>query len=236
MTLPIVCLVTDRHRTAAGDPTIHGQHRALIALIADAARAGVDLVHIRERDLSGHDLHNLVAETVAVTRGSSTRVVVNDRADVALAAGADGVHLPALGLSVERVRALGKAGWLVGRSAHSGAELAAAAGADYIVFGTVFASDSKPGVPEQGTSALGEAVRAVRQPVLAIGGVTVERARACAMAGAAGVAAISLFLPPSLGGLGPQEAVRLLREQFADALTSGEASRTVESPVAPIHE
>lgn len=211
---PVLCLVTDRRRAAPEAPTLHGQQRALIALIADAADAGVDLIQIREPDLDARALSGLVAAAVAVTRGSASRVVVNDRADVALAMGADGVHLRASGPSVARVRALGPAGWLVGRSAHSPAELAAAAAADYVVFGTVFGTDSKPGVVPQGLAALAGAVRAVRAPVLAIGGVTADRARDCAAAGAAGVAAISLFLRSAPGGAGPRAAVEMLRAAF----------------------
>jgi len=112
------------------------------------------------------------------------------------------------------VRTLGAAGWLVGRSAHAPAELVAAAAADYVVFGTVFATDSKPGVAGQGIAALAEAVRRVSAPVLAIGGITIDRARECAAAGAAGVAAISLFIPTAPGGIGPRAAVARLREAF----------------------
>lgn len=211
---PIVCLVTDRHRTAPPDATPAEQRRALLALIADAAAAGVNLVHIRELDLPASDLHALVLAAVALTRGSNTRVVVSDRADVALSAGADGVHLPALGPPVERMRVLGPVGWIVGRSAHSPAELALAATADYVVFGTVFPTASKPGVSGQGISALADATRRVDVPVLAIGGVTIERAKVCSIAGAAGIAAIALFIPSAAGGIGPKIAVEKLREQF----------------------
>lgn len=213
-TRPVLCLVTDRRRAAPGESTLAAQQRALLALIAEAADAGIDIIHVREPDLDARDLCALVAAAVAVTRGSSSRVIVNDRADVALAAGADGVHLRSSGPPVERVRAFVPSGWLVGRSAHSPAELASSATADYVVFGTVFTTDSKPGVVPQGVASLQAAVRRVGPPVLAIGGITAGNAGACAAAGAAGVAAISLFLPPVSGGHGPRRAAVLLRAAF----------------------
>lgn len=216
---PIVCLVTDRQRAAPGASSFPQQHRALIALIADAADAGVDLIHIREHDLCARDLAALVADAVAVTRGSTTRVVVGDRADVAIAADADGVHLPAAGVPIARARELGPRGWVIGRAAHSADEVTSAAVADYVVFGTVFATASKPGLPGQGTEALAAAATRARVPVLAIGGITIDRISACAAAGAAGVAAISLFLPAERGGIGTHSAVRLIRERFAAGLT-----------------
>lgn len=205
MTPPVICLVTDRRRVT---------ERGLLALFADAVDAGVDLIQIRESDLPVRQLHALVADAVRLTRGSPTRVVVNDRADVALAAGADGVHLPASGPPTARIRALGPDGWLVGRSAHTAPELAEAAGADYVLFGTVYATDSKPGIAGQGVLALADAVRRVDRPVLAIGGVTRARLAECAAAGAAGVAAISLFLSEARGGLTPREAVHAIRHAF----------------------
>jgi thiamine-phosphate pyrophosphorylase len=213
---PVLCLVTDRRRVAPSALTFEAQQRALVALAAEAAEVGVDLIQLREPDLEARELCALAAAMVAVTRGSLCRVLVNDRVDVALAAGADGVHLRSSGPPVDRVRTLGPAGWLVGRSAHSTREVAAAATADYIVFGTVFATGSKPGVVPQGVSALAEAVRQVGRPVLAIGGITAGRAGACAAAGAAGVAAITLFLRSAPDGLGPSDAVRQLRAAFID--------------------
>ena len=111
----MLCLVTDRRRAAPRDHTEAGRARTVVSLIADAAAAGIDLIHIREADLSSRALHALVASAVEVTRGSRSRVVVNDRADVALAAGADGVHLAAAGPPIDDIRGLGPRGWLVGR-------------------------------------------------------------------------------------------------------------------------
>jgi thiamine-phosphate pyrophosphorylase len=188
-------MVTDRSRSG----TNRSERRAigaLVAAIARAARAGVDLIQIRERDLEGSDLLALAVDAREAVAGTAARILVNDRVDVALAARAHGVHLPARGLAAPRVRALA-AGLLIGQSVHGVDDAIAAergGGCDYLVFGTVFHSTSKPaGHIISGAGALADVCRAVRLPVLAIGGIGVERAAAVAAAGAAGVAAITLF-------------------------------------------
>lgn len=173
-----------------------------------------DVIHIRERDLGARHLRDLIHRVVSRSRGTGVRVVVNDRADVACATGAHGVHLRSDGPPAPRVRGLGPSGWLVGRSIHSDAEAVEHGRCDYLLFGTVFPTQSKPaGSPVAGLAALGRAVRSVATPVLAIGGITVERAGAVRQAGAAGVAAIGLFLPVGAdpGALGPARAVAALR-------------------------
>jgi thiamine-phosphate diphosphorylase len=136
------------------------------------------------------ELVNLV---VAETRAAKIRVVVNDRTDVALAAGADGVHLRSDGPPVAAVRAITPRGFLVGRSAHDDEEIDRAAGADYLIFGTVFATPSKPGVKGQGLDALRRAVERFHGPVLAIGGVNPSNLAEVMSTGAAGYAGISAF-------------------------------------------
>ena len=193
----LICLVTDR--TALADPAAEvgpGALPQLLAVIADCADAGVDLVQIREPDLHDRRLLDLVRGALDRTRATSARVVVNDRPDVALAAGADGVHLKDDARSARRVRALGPRGWIVGRSVHDApaARRATQPGAiDYLLAGTVFASASKPGRRPLGLDALRDIVRASSRPVLAIGGVTADAAAAVAATGAAGVAGIRLF-------------------------------------------
>jgi len=151
--------------------------------------------------------------------GGATRVVVNDRVDVAVAAGAVGAHLRADGPPAAAVRALVPRPWLLGRSVHSTTEARAAAETDYLVFGTVFASASKPpDAPVAGPAALQQTVREAAVPVLAIGGITAARAAACRAAGAAGLAAIGIFLPRGRapGALGPSAAVAALRSGWLD--------------------
>ncbi len=194
---PVLCLITDRRRgvpQAGGDEV--AARRDLVARVGAAARAGVHLIQVRERDLDGRALVELVRACLSAVRATSTRVLVNDRVDVALAAGAHGVHLRANSMPGGRARAVAPPGFLIGRSVHSVDDVRAVAvdaGADYVVFGTVWPTPSKPGRSPAGLTALAEAVRASSLPVLAVGGVTEIRVGDVARAGAAGVAAIGLF-------------------------------------------
>ena len=151
--------------------------------------AGVDYVQVREKDLAGRALLELTRAAVAVC--GKARVLVNGRADVALAAGAAGVHLPSGGIAPERLRRAVPPGFVIGVSCHTVEEVEESQGADFAVFGPVFATPGK-GAP-RGLEALARAAAASRIPVLALGGVTAENARACVEAGAAGVAAIRMF-------------------------------------------
>ncbi len=151
------------------------------------------MVQIREPELGTRELLELLNLVVPEAHAASIRVVVNDRTDVALVAGADGVHLRADGPPVAAVREIAPAGFLIGRSAHSDAEIDRAAGADYLIFGTVFSTPSKPGVEGQGLGALRRAVGRFDGPVLAIGGVTAASAPDVLATGAAGYAAIRAF-------------------------------------------
>jgi len=216
---PCVCLVTDRRQVSPDARTVAAEIAGLERWLDDAIDAGVDLIQIRERDLPASVLAACAARVLARARQGRTRVAVNDRVDVALAVGADGVHLPESGLPVAAVRALAPPGWTVGRSVHAVSEAAAEAhaGATYLLFGTVFPSTSKPpDAPVQGLKRLQAAVAASVAPVVGIGGITPERARLCAAAGAAGVAAIGLFLPEGRGdgAIGPVRATRALRAAF----------------------
>ena len=186
---PVVCLITDRTRGGGGAD-------AIVDRVAWAARSGVHLIQVRERDLDGGPLTQLVRRCVAAVRGTRTRVLVNDRVDVALAAGAHGVHLRADSVPAPRVRALCPPGFVVGRSVHTRDEAVAAAeggGLDYLLFGTVFATASKPGRSPAGLDALADVALAVPLPVLAVGGVTPDKVGEVVGAGAAGFAAIGMF-------------------------------------------
>ena len=167
--------------------------------------AGIHWVQIREKDLPARELLALVREAVATAQGSTTRIVVNDRLEVALSAGAAGVHLGEQSLPVAEVvgwrraaesRARVPAGFLIGASCHSqeAALEAERAGADYVFFGPVFATPSKAAFgPPQGIAKLTEVCRSLSIPVVAIGGISAENFSGCFVAGAAGIAAIRLF-------------------------------------------
>jgi thiamine-phosphate pyrophosphorylase len=192
-----LCYVTDRQALAG---TADRQIRLLQGEIERAARAGVDWIQIREKDLPGRAISGLAREAVRRAPASS-RVLVNDRLDVACTTGAGGVHLGEQSLPVaEALRFLQAQRlpekFLVGASAHSLAAALAAEkdGADYVIFGPIFGTPSKAlfGEP-QGVERLAEVCQRVGVPVLAIGGITLENAPACVRAGAAGIAAIRLF-------------------------------------------
>jgi thiamine-phosphate pyrophosphorylase len=153
---------------------------------------GVDLIQIREKDLDARALFHLTQRAVERTWGTASRVFVNDRLDVALVAGAHGVHLRSNSVAPDRVRSTAIFGGLeIAVSCHTIQDVRDAGAADWIVFGPVFDSPGKG--PATGLDLLMEAAAASRVPVLALGGVTYENAPACLQAGAAGIAGIRLF-------------------------------------------
>ena len=183
---PLLYYITDRRGLPGEDP---------LPLVEQAVAAGVDLIQLRERDLSARELLALTEAAQGRCRGSRTLLLVNDRLDIALAAGADGLHLPSHGLPVAEVRRRFP-DLLLGASCHNLEELRRAeeGGADFAVFGPVFETPSKRVYgPPVGLERLAEAARAACVPVLALGGITLENAGKCLRAGAAGMAAISLF-------------------------------------------
>jgi thiamine-phosphate pyrophosphorylase len=196
--LKILCYVTDR-RALAPQLSAAEQLAALTGRIRAAIAAGVDWIQLREKDLTARQLVQLTNDAVRAAQGTRAKVIVNDRLDVALAAGAAGVHLGGQSVPVAAVaenRSRFPEGFLIGASCHSLAEAQAAAqaGADYVIFGPVFATPSKAAYgPPQGVEKLAEVCTQVRVPVIAIGGITAENAAACLQAGAAGLAAIRLF-------------------------------------------
>jgi thiamine-phosphate pyrophosphorylase len=211
---PVICLITDG-RLGAGR-----EADALVESVGAAARAGVDLIHVRERRVDDLVLAEVVGRCVRAVRGTRARVLVNDRLDVALAGGAHGVHLRSDSYPAARARTLTAAGFLVGRSVHSVEDAVRASVDDsvnYLIFGTVFATSSKPGHVPAGLAALAETVRVTPVPVLAVGGVTAGNAPLVARAGAAGVAAIALFAD---GALPLPSSIERLASAF-DTLESG---------------
>ena len=173
-----------------------------LRLVRAAVDAEIPLFQIREKSLSARVLYELVVRAVSITRGSKTRLMVNDRVDVARAAGADGVQLRARSLPADVVRRTCGAEFLIGVSTHSleEAQAARAGGADFVVFGPVFETESKRAFgPPQGLDKLRDVTRALNEfPVLAIGGITLANISLCLDAGARGVAGISLFSNPSI--------------------------------------
>ena len=165
------------------------QQGDILAFAARAVREGVEMIQVREKDLPTKDLFDLVCKIRDLAAGTKTRVLVNDRLDVAIAGQVDGVHLPSNGLPADRVRPLVK---LLGISTHTLHEAIAAekAHADFIVFGPIF---DTPGKNAIGLDPLREVASAVRIPVLAIGGITKANAEQVLATGAAGIAGIRLF-------------------------------------------
>ena len=196
---PIIYLITSGATTPSTDPAAENFQNVL-SLIAAAVRAEVSLVQLREKRLTARALYELAARSADIVRGTGTRLLVNDRADIARAAGADGVHLTTRSLEAPIVRRAFGPEFLIGVSTHSPAEARAAyeQGADFAVFGPVFDTPSKRAYgPPAGLESLREAARAVVPfPLLALGGVTLDNASAALDAGASGVAAIRLFGDP----------------------------------------
>jgi thiamine-phosphate pyrophosphorylase len=190
--------ITDRTQF----PGNEGDRRErLLDKIAQAARSGFDFVQLREKDLSSRDVEVLAFEAVRRIRayGGPTRLMINSRTDIALAAGIDGVHLRSQDIAAADVRKIWrKAGWpnipVIAISCHDLAEVLAAekSGADFVVFGPVFEKKDSLETRPTGLDALRSASQH-KIPVLALGGVTEHNARLCIEAGAAGVAGIRLF-------------------------------------------
>ncbi len=171
------------------------EREALFQQIAHALESGVDWVQLRLKQASGRDLENFVSSLLERHPDALAKILVNDRFDIALAAGLGGVHLPADGLSVAEVRRSAPPELVIGRSTHSVEEVQDAAqnGADFVFFGPVYRTASKPGHPGVGLEQLAAASRAASIPVYALGGISPQRIDAVREAGAAGVAAIALF-------------------------------------------
>lgn len=166
-------------------------------LIELAVSIEIPLYQIREKSLPARLLYEFVSRAAEITRGTSTRLLVNDRFDVARAAGADGVHLTESSIPTRVVRETCGEDFVIGVSTHSleRARAARDGGADFVVFGPVFETESKRAYgPPQGLEKLREVTTALEGfPVLAIGGITIDNAESCFAAGASGFAGISWF-------------------------------------------
>lgn len=216
-TTAILYYITDRALFPGNE---HARQQALLTRIREAARFGVDFIQLREKDLAGRELERIAREALVAIRAAALpasvpKLLINGRPDVALAVGADGVHLPAHDLSPAEIRMI----WahasrdrsaIISAACHSLEEVRAAAdaGVDLALFSPVFEKKDAPAVPAAGLEALRKAGQA-HVPVLALGGVTLDNARPCIAAGAAGIAAIRLFQEGAIAA-----TVRQLRDSL----------------------
>jgi thiamine-phosphate pyrophosphorylase len=229
--MPERCLlyyITDSSGFPGGE---HARQERLLEKIAEAAAAGVDYIQLREKHLTTRELESLARQAVAVLRSvtaenqettakTNTALLINSRTDVALAVGADGVHLRSADILAGEVRSAWAKPWataasreaspnipLISLSCHTAQEVMQAAedGATLALFAPVFEKKDAPGNMPAGLAALEQACRATI-PVLALGGVTLENTAACLRAGAAGIAAIRLFQENDVA-----ETLRVLR-------------------------
>src|SRR3989440_525627 len=196
---PILYLIT-RGATTEGTTPDAPEFSRILNQVSAAVAVEIDLVQIREKQLAARVLFELVQRASELTRGTNTRLLVNDRADVGVGAGGDGVHLTAQSLEAATIRKIFGEEFLIGVSTHStfAARTAAESGADFIVFGPVFETQSKKlfGRPV-GLEKLVDVARELRDfPVLALGGISAATAVDCFAAGAQGIAGISLFSDP----------------------------------------
>ena len=186
----------------------------LLRLVEAAAAAEVNFVQLREKNLSGRTLFEVTARAAEIVRSTSTRLLVNDRADIAMGAGAHGVHLTSRSMNASVVRRTFGLDFIVGASTHSIAEARAAEkeGADFVVFGPVFDTASKQAYGQPlGVTALHNVVSTLPGlPILALGGITLENVSACLDAGAIGIAAIRLLQDPAK----LSKVVSQIRENF----------------------
>jgi thiamine-phosphate diphosphorylase len=204
---PCLCLVTDR--TAVG-----GDTKDMMQRVAQAVLGGVDLVQVREKDLPAGELLELT-RFLLESVGSRAKLIINDRADIALIAGAHGVQLGEEGLPVAAARKIVGNSGLIGRSVHSVAAATQAQdyGANFLIVGTMFASRSHPGEAPTGPGLMQEISGKCQLPLIGIGGITPENASAVIQAGASGVAVITNVLAAS----DPRAAASELKEAICEA-------------------
>ena len=213
LTKPILYLITSGQTTLQTTPQGESFSR-LLKLVEAAVNAEIDLIQFREKNLSTKVLFDLTSRAATIARGSHSRLLVNDRADVAQAAGAAGVHLTSRSIQASVIRKTFGDEFLIGVSTHSidEVQVARSGGADFVVFGPVFETASKVEYgPPHGLERLREVTSSVPAfPVLALGGVSLDNVGDCFRAGASGVAAIRMFEDPSQLG----RIVQAIREQW----------------------
>ena len=197
---PILYLIT-RGATAENTTASSDEFQSILEQASAAVAAGIQLIQLREKNLTARVLHELAERVVEITRGSFTKVLVNDRADIAASAGADGVHLSARSLDAKVVRPVFGDNFLIGTSTHSLAEATAArdGGADFAVLGPVFETESKAKYGQPlGLKSLAQVASMLKPfPIIALGGISKVNASDCLNEGARGIAGISLFSDPA---------------------------------------
>ena len=208
--VPCLCLVTDRK--LCGDDVLEGR-------IAAAVSGGVGMVQLREKDMPAGELLQLARKLRSITKDKAL-LVINDRLDVALAAEADGLHLPEDSIAAHDAKRVTSSRLLVSKAVHdlTGARLATREGADYLVLGTIFPTSSKPGVKTGGLDPITDVTRVVDTPVLAIGGIDSTNAASVIEAGAKGVAVITAIL----GASDPEKAARDIQQSMMAAWEDSE--------------
>ncbi|MCH8107943.1 MAG: thiamine phosphate synthase [Chloroflexi bacterium] len=217
---PCLCLVTDRSIV---------EEDTLVSRVAEAVAGGVDMVQLREKDLSGGPLLELALSLRDAIAGRAL-LIINDRADVAAAVGADGVQLGEEGLPVDAARRVLGAGSLIGRSVHSesGASLSEAEGCDFLVVGTMYATATHPGDIPAGPGLVRRIGERCRLPLIGIGGITPANATQVLAAGAAGVAVISSIL----GSPQPGEAARQIKQAMMEFWSDGKQAEGRLTPTS----
>lgn len=165
-------------------------------VVGEALSGGVDCVQVREKGRPANELYEMSLKLLPDVREAGASLLVNDRIDVALASGADGVHLAAKSLPPSAARKVLGENPLLGCSVHSLAEAREAAnvGADYVTFGHIYPTPSKPGLPPRGVRELAEIVESVEVPVLAVGGIDESNVHEVLGTGASGIAVISTIV------------------------------------------
>ncbi len=211
LALPCLCLVTDRERTASGD---------IASTVSAAVDGGVGMVQLRGKDYPAGELLSLACKLRSATSGRAL-LIVNDRVDIAILSGADGVQLGEDALDVYSARGLVGADMLIGRSVHSveGTVEAASSGADFLVLGTIFETSSHPGAQTGGIELVRDVTSRVKTPVIGIGGISESNVAEVVQAGAAGAAvitAISMAQDPAEAAYRLSAAMRNAHSKVAE--------------------
>ena len=194
--------------------------RATAEIVREAVAGGVTCVQLREKHGSSREFLEEAQAVQAVLRGTGVPLIINDRVDIALAVGAEGVHLGQRDLPIREARRLGLPGWLIGVSAESREDALRAEqeGADYIGVSPVFATPTKTDTAAPlGLAGLREIRAAVKLPLVAIGGIHVQNAREVIRAGADGLAVVSAIVAAD----SPREAARALRREIEAETSEG---------------